>query len=165
MIPTTRVRTFTGSASPSGHRAEITPTELLSVRTANGWPSATATCGGRYSGWNTLKRVGGHRPVDVCADRPSDLAGLRGPAMARPCFAAGAVIDAQGRRSPFAWDRGGLGDERRMTYCAPTGQPASTPCRMGESCCLADALPRPLGRAGRTVWTVTSPDPGRSRSA
>jgi WD40 repeat protein len=66
----------------------------------------------------TLERVGGHKPADVKVT----TAGAERIAWSRDgqtLFAAGAVNDAQYRRLLFAWDRGGLGDEKRTTYCAP----------------------------------------------
>src|SRR5215472_5054611 len=64
----------------------------------------------------TLERVGGHKPADVKApiDGAERVAWSRdGQAL----FAAGAVHDARDRLILFAWDRGGLGDEKRVTYC------------------------------------------------
>ncbi len=66
----------------------------------------------------TLSRVGGQSPANA---RPSPV-GLSKVAWSRDgrtVYAAGGVHDAQGRRLLFAWDRGGLGGERRLTYCAP----------------------------------------------
>jgi WD40 repeat protein len=105
----------------------------------------------------TLKRTGVQSPENVT----SPIAGLERVAWSRDgrtLYAAGGVQDAQGRRLLFAWDRGGLGGERRMTYCA------------ADSAAGVDALPD--GRIfvtsmaecvglmeadGKPVWTVDSP--------
>jgi DNA-binding beta-propeller fold protein YncE len=105
----------------------------------------------------TLERVGGHKPADVSAP----TVGAERIAWSRDgqtLFAAGAVHDAHDRRLLFAWDRGGLGDEKRMTYCAPTsaiGVDALPDARI----LVAAAAPPCLGLMnadGHPVWTVGS---------
>jgi WD40 repeat protein len=65
----------------------------------------------------TLERVGGHQPADVMVH-----AGAARVAWSRDgqtLFTAGGVADTRGLPLLFAWDRRGLGNEKRMTYCAP----------------------------------------------
>jgi WD40 repeat protein len=104
----------------------------------------------------TLKRLGGQRPNDVSA-RPVGLQGLSWSGDGQILFAAGAVQDARDRRLLFAWDRGGLGHERRMTYCArdtATGVSAlsdRTILVVSQRCLgLMDAR-------GEPIWIVPSP--------
>ena len=105
----------------------------------------------------TLERVGGHSPKNVHID----IVGLYHVAWSRDgqtLFADGAVVDAQDRTLLFAWDRNGLGDERRMTYCAPntaTGVDALPDGRI-----LAGSMGNCLGLMdahGEPTWTVFSP--------
>jgi hypothetical protein len=64
----------------------------------------------------TLERVGGHQPADVhVATAGTERIAWSGDG--RTLFADGSVFNAQWRALLFAWDRNGLGDERRMTYC------------------------------------------------
>ena len=80
----------------------------------------------------TLERVGGHKPAGVNAS----IAGAIDVAWSRDgqtLFAAGAVEDAPFRKLLFAWDRGGLGDEKRMTYCAADTASGVAPYRTSES--------------------------------
>jgi WD40 repeat protein len=104
-----------------------------------------------------LKRVGGQSPPDVEAS----TIGTERVAWSRDgktLFAAGAVHDAQERRILLAWDRGGLGDERRMTYCAPdsaTGLDALPDGRI-----LVASMAACFGLEdvrGEPFWTVSSP--------
>jgi WD40 repeat protein len=105
----------------------------------------------------TLERVGGHSPANAKAS----FFGFARVAWSRDggtVFAGGAVTDAQNRWLLFAWDRGGLGDERRMTYCAARGAVGVDALPDGRifvasqepSFCLLD--PR-----GDAVWAVPSP--------
>jgi WD40 repeat protein len=105
----------------------------------------------------TLERAGGHSPKNVHID----IVGLYHVAWSRDgqtLFADGAVVDAQDRTLLFAWDRNGLGDERRMTYCAPstaTGVDALPDGRI-----LAGSMEDCLGLMdahGEPIWTVFSP--------
>ena len=104
----------------------------------------------------TLKRVGGQTPVDIQAVFGTKL--VAWSADGRTLFAAGGVLDAQGRTLLFAWDHGGLGHERRMTYCD------------SNSAAGVDALPEGrilvastqacfglMDSRGDPIWTVASP--------
>ncbi len=58
----------------------------------------------------------------------------------------------------FAWDGGGLGDERRMTYCGP--QPASGVDAMPDGRILVASTLPCLGlmdARGEPIWTIGSP--------
>ncbi|HME23662.1 MAG TPA: hypothetical protein VKI44_20440 [Acetobacteraceae bacterium] len=104
----------------------------------------------------TLERVGGYKPADVKA-----VIGAARVAWSRDgqtLFAAGAVEDAQGRTLLFAWDRGGMGEEKRMTYCAPNS--AADVDALPDGRILVASLTPCLGlmnAAGHPVWTVDSP--------
>ena len=65
----------------------------------------------------TLARVGGHKPTDLQTPDAGSTKVAWSPD-GGTLFAAGIVMDARARRFLLAWDRGGLGAERRMTYCA-----------------------------------------------
>ncbi len=105
---------------------------------------------------STLKRAGGQSPPHVEA-----LVGLQTvawSAVGQTLLAAGGVQNAQGRTLLFAWDRGGLGDERRMTYCAPNTATGVSALPDGQI--LVASFPPCLGlmdARGEPVWTVPSP--------
>jgi hypothetical protein len=105
----------------------------------------------------TLERVGGHRPENA---RPA-LFGFSRVAWSRDgqtLFADGAVVDDHWRWLLFAWDRGGLGDERRMTYCAADSAAGLDVLPDGRI--LVSAHHACLGlmdARGEAIWTVTSP--------
>jgi WD40 repeat protein len=105
----------------------------------------------------TLERVGGHRPTNAALN-PAGLTRVAWSRDGKTLFAAGTVVGAQLGFLLFAWDRDGLGDERRMTYCAtntalgldtlPEGRILVT---SGQPCLgLMDAR-------GEPIWTVTAP--------
>jgi WD40 repeat protein len=105
----------------------------------------------------TLERVGGHSPKNV----QISIVGLSNVAWSRDgqtLFADGAVDDAQHRTLLFAWDRGGLGAERRMTYCdagTATGVDALPDGRI-----LVGSVAYCLGLIdahGEPIWTVMAP--------
>ena len=106
----------------------------------------------------TLERVGGHSPKKV---QVITIVGLSRVAWSRDgqtLFAVGAVIDAQDRSLLFAWDRGGLGDERRMTYCAATT--ATGVDALPDGRIFVASMEPCLGlmdARGEPIWTVTSP--------
>jgi WD40 repeat protein len=105
----------------------------------------------------TLKLLSAHKPSDA-TPAVFGLTTVTWSHDGRTLFAAGAVNDTQGRWLLFAWDRSGLGDERRMTYCAPTtatgvnALPDGRIISVGTTPCLGlmDAL-------GKPIWTVASP--------
>jgi WD40 repeat protein len=106
----------------------------------------------------TLERVGGHSPKKV---QVVTIVGLSRVAWSRDgqtLFAVGAVIDAQDRSLLFAWDRGGLGDERRMTYCAATT--ATGVDALPDGRIFVASMEPCLGlmdARGEPIWTVPSP--------
>ena len=129
--PRPRAQTFTASASRSRRRAEIARPRCFSPdgkRLAVGYVDVAAV---DVLDGTTLNRVGGHSPADVKATFGLEEAAWSGDG--RTLFAAGGVLDAQGRALLFAWDRGGLGDERRTTYCDSNTAAHSTPCPKDES--------------------------------
>ena len=105
----------------------------------------------------TLKRLGGQEPVDA-RPNPDGFDQVAWSRDGRTLFAAGAVHDAQGRRLLFGWDRGGLGTERRMTYCGPdTSLGLNT---LPEGRILVASMAPCLGlmdARGEPIWTVASP--------
>jgi hypothetical protein len=104
----------------------------------------------------TLERVGGHKPADVEA-RPIGAARVAWSRDGQTLFAAGGVADVQGRRFLFAWDRGGLGDEKRMTYCA-ADTAAGVDTLPDGRILVASTLPclSLMNANGHEVWTVGS---------
>jgi WD40 repeat protein len=103
----------------------------------------------------TLERVGGHKPADVNAQiGTTEVAWSRD---GQTLFAAGGVHDARDRRLLFAWDRGGLGDEKRMTYCVAST--AAGVDALPDGRILVAAMTPCLGLMnadGQPVWTVGS---------
>jgi WD40 repeat protein len=104
----------------------------------------------------TLERVAGYKPANVKAP----TVGAERVAWSRDgqtLFAAGGIHDAQDRRLLFAWDRGDLPDEKRLTYCAPdtaTGVDA-----LPDGPILVASAEPCLGLMeadGHRVWTVGS---------
>jgi Caspase domain len=71
-------------------------------------------------------------------------------------FAAGGVHDAQDRRLLFAWDRGGLGDEKRMTYCAPDAAAGVDALPDGRILVAAPPCLGVMNADGHPVWSVVS---------
>jgi WD40 repeat protein len=104
----------------------------------------------------TLERVGGYKPADVKA--PTIGAALVAWSRdGQTLFAAGAVHDLQDRRLLFAWNRGGLGDEKRMTYCVPDTA-AGVDAMADGRILVASNLPclGLMDADGHPVWTVGS---------
>jgi WD40 repeat protein len=98
----------------------------------------------------TLKRVGGQSPPDAKAR----IVRMAWSADGQTLFATGAV-DIQGRDFLFAWDRRGLGDERRMTYCAADS--AAGVDTLPDGRILVTAAWGCLGlmdARGQPIWTV-----------
>jgi WD40 repeat protein len=105
----------------------------------------------------TLARVGGYKLADVYAN-PIGTEEVAWSRDGRTLFAAGAVEDAQERRILFAWDWGGQGDEKRMTYCSPNTAVGVDALPDGRL--LVAAITPCLGLMnadGHPAWTVGSP--------
>ncbi len=105
----------------------------------------------------TLERVGGQSPADATPS-PVGLSQVAWSRDGRTLYAAGAVNDAQGRRPLFAWDWGGLGGERRMTYCAQ--DTATDVNALPDGRILIASLAPCLGlmdARGRPVWAHEPP--------
>ena len=102
----------------------------------------------------TFKRMGGQAPAGVTSSF-----GLTSVAWSRDgqtLFAAGDVNDAQ-RPLLFGWDRGGLGDERRIAYCGhdtAAGVDATPEGRI----LVASTVPclGLMDASGKPIWTVAS---------
>ena len=133
--------------SPDGNRVAVGYNDVVSVDIMNGM---------------TLSRVGGQNPADV-RPAPDGLETIAWSGDGQTLFAVGATYDAENRDFLFAWGRHGLGDERRMIFCAnvsgfglnalPAGRilvASAEPC-LG----LMDAR-------GRPIWTVASSSSRRS---
>jgi WD40 repeat protein len=104
----------------------------------------------------TLERVGGHEPADVNPS-PIGFSELAWSRDGQMLLAAGSVQDAQGRLPLFAWDRGGLGDEKRMTYCSPNTAGGIETLPDGRILVAAMTPCLDLINAdGQPVWTVGS---------
>ena len=106
----------------------------------------------------TLERVGVQSPADVTVGVGVGLSNVAWSRDGLTLYAAGSVSDAQGRVLLFAWDRGGLGDERRMTYCAP--DTAAGVNALPEGRILVAAMQACFGlmdARGKPMWTVASP--------
>ncbi len=105
----------------------------------------------------TLTREGGQSPSNAEAS-PNGLTEVAWSSDGRTLFAAGAVVDAQQRFLLFAWDRGGLGAERRMTYCGPDSAAAID--AMPDERILVSSLAACLGlmdARGGPIWTASPP--------
>jgi WD40 repeat protein len=105
----------------------------------------------------TLDRVGGHKPADLQTP-DAGSAKVAWSSDGGTLFATGAVRDAQGQALLLAWDRGGLGTERRMTYCAQdtAADVSALPHGRILVASLAPCL-SVMDASGQTVWTVGSP--------
>jgi WD40 repeat protein len=106
----------------------------------------------------TLNRIGGHMPTDA-TPYPDGFDKVAWSRDGQTLFAAGAVHDAQRSDLLFAWDRSGLGDERRMTYCA--SDTATDVDVLPDGGILMAALTTSclglMDARGKPIWTVASP--------
>jgi WD40 repeat protein len=105
----------------------------------------------------TLDRVVGHSPSNE-ASLPSALPKVTWSSDGQTLYAVGSFEDAHGKFPLIAWDRGGLGDERRMTYCARStavgvdALPEKQVLVAGATPCLGL-----MDAQGKPIWTVASP--------
>jgi Caspase domain len=103
-----------------------------------------------------LSSMGGQRPLNA-VPTPAGFNRVAWSGDGETLFAAGGVLDAH-RALLFAWDRGGLGDERRMWYCdsnIAAGVDALPNGRIlvaSSEGCFGLMDPR-----GGPIWTVGSP--------
>ena len=128
--------------SPDGNRLAVGYDDVAAVDVFDG---------------RTLRRVGGQTPPDA-RPSPDGLTRVAWSRDGRTLYAAGAVHDAQDRRLLFAWDRGGLGGERRLTYCAANS--AAGVDALPDGRILVASMAPCLGLVdadGKPVWTVASP--------
>jgi WD40 repeat protein len=105
----------------------------------------------------SLDRIGRQNPAGVSA--PRGLALVSWSADGQTLLATGGVLDAQYRALLFAWDEGGLGAERRMTYC-DTFSTASGVDDLPDGQILVASQAPCLGvmdRGGNPIWTKASP--------
>jgi WD40 repeat protein len=136
---------FRAAFSPDGKRLAVGYFDVAAVDILDG---------------TTLKRVGGQRPANVThsTDGLDRVAWSRD---GRTLFAAGDVYDAndaQWRDLLFAWDRSGLGDEQRMTYCAATTA-TDIDALPGGRVLVASMAPclGVMDARGNPIWTAPSP--------
>jgi len=105
----------------------------------------------------SLSSVGGQRPLNA-APKPGGFNRVAWSGDGKTLFAAGGALDAQARAPLFAWDRGGVGDERRMWYCDSNmaagvdALPEGGIFVASSQACLGLMDPR-----GGSIWTVGSP--------
>jgi WD40 repeat protein len=106
----------------------------------------------------TLALVGGHRPANAAPAYygSTEVAWSRD---GQVLFADGAVQDDQGQWLLLAWNRHGMGDERRMTYCAATNGAAGVDALPDGRIFVASPVPclSLIDARGEAVWTISSP--------
>jgi WD40 repeat protein len=105
----------------------------------------------------TLDRRGVHSPSNVTPG-PAGLSRVAWSSDGQTLLAAGSARDAQGRFILFAWDRGGLGNDRRMTHCGPQTA-AGVNALPGGQILVAGIRPC-LGlmqAGGQRIWTLDAP--------
>ena len=106
----------------------------------------------------TLARAGGHKPADLQAPDGGSAEVAWSPD-GGTLFAAGIIVNAQDQDLLLAWDRGGLGAERRRTtYCGPHTATDVSALSDGRilMASLAPCLSVMDGR-GTAIWTVEPP--------
>jgi hypothetical protein len=105
----------------------------------------------------TLKRAGGQSPTDATVSADG-LSWVEWSGDGNTLFGAGGTHDEAARFLLFAWDRGGLGDERRMTYCSADTASGVDALRNGEIF-VASVTPclGLMDSRGEPIWTVLSP--------
>jgi WD40 repeat protein len=140
-------------SAPSGHRPYGIAFNPDGKRLAVGYYDVAAV---DVLNGATLAREGGQSPSNITFF--SGVAHVAWSTDGRTLFAAGAVYDAQDRSLLFAWDRGGLGDERRMTYCTPVDTAAGVEALSGGRILvtgMAVCLDF-MDARGEPIWTVAS---------
>jgi WD40 repeat protein len=137
--------------APSGHRPYGAAFSLDGKRLAIGYYDAAAI---DVLDGTTLSRLGGQRPADAS---PGALDEVGWSSDGRTLFAAGTGVRARDLLL-FAWDQGGLGDERRMTYCASNTAAGVDALPDGRILVgsMADCLGLMNGQ-GEPIWTIASP--------
>ena len=133
-------RPFRAAFSPDGKRLAVGYVDVAAVDVLDG---------------TTLNRVAGHSPADVKATFGLEEAAWSGDG--RTLFAAGGVLDAQGRALLFAWGRDGLGDERRTTYCDSNTAAHVDALPEGRILVASQACFGLMNARGEPIWTVPSP--------
>jgi WD40 repeat protein len=131
------------SFSPDGRRLAIGYYDVPAVDVLDG---------------TTLARLGGQSPADATS-LPGGLSDIAWSVDGGTLFAAGGVRDSRNRHLLlFAWGRGGLGDEQRMTYCAQETATGVNALRDGRIfvASLAPCLGL-MDARGEPIWTVPSP--------
>ena len=105
----------------------------------------------------TLNRLSTQRPADATPN-PIGLTEVAWSRDGQTLLGAGGARDGQGRVPIFAWDRGGLGTERRLPYCADTTATA-VDALADDRILVASSTPclGLVGVNGESIWTVQSP--------
>ena len=148
---TVGLRPYRIAFSPDGSRLAVGFVDRIAVDILDG---------------STLQYVGGHAPTGLMVPiagkglLQTSLGGLSKVAWSidgLTLFATGSVVDAKGRSIVLAWDKNGLGDERRLPDCGDdtaadvTALPSGRVFVASMEPCLGV-----LDADGATVWTAQS---------
>jgi WD40 repeat protein len=139
--------------APSGHLPRRTVFNPNGTLLAVGYYDAPAV---DILDGTTLKRVGDQSPANV-THSTEGLGSVAWSRDGRTLFAAGGVDSAQGRTLLFAWDRDGLGRERRMTYCAADTAVGVDALPDGRVLVASQRCIGLMDPGGESIWTVGSP--------
>ncbi len=133
---------FRAAFSPNGNRLAVGYYDVAIVDVLDG---------------RTFNLLGSQSPADV-RHSPDGLDRVAWSTDSGTLFADGAVYDSQERWLFFAWDRGGLGGERRTTYCASNTAAGVDALPDGRTLVGSMAYCLGLmGARGEPTWTVPSP--------